>query len=93
MSQNTISFWIRSLIIYVYGSATDADSNAVKVRIHAVWRIWYFLLVRRNCTSTSVEAGKWSFQTTFSAFCLMLPIGMLAPPLALWWQHKRFCAL
>ena len=38
MSQNIIFFWIRSVSSFAYGSATDADYNAVKVKAH-IWKL------------------------------------------------------
>ena len=69
VSQNTISFWIRSVISHVYGSASDEDCRLVKVKAHKDRKIATSLLFRRKCAIQQVlKVGTWSPQSTFSAF-------------------------
>ena len=71
LSQNTISFRIKSIIIHGYDSVTDDDCRLVKVNVHEVWKIVTSLLFGRNSTVQHVlNAGTWPSQTTFSAFYL-----------------------
>ena len=49
MSQNTTSFWIRSVIDHVY-----VDCRVVKVNVHKVWKDWYFSPFQKELCSPTV---------------------------------------
>ena len=53
LSQNTISFWIRSVISHAYQSATDENSRTVKVKAHEVQKVGTSLLFSSKRTVQS----------------------------------------
>ena len=54
VSQNTISFWIRSVISHVYRSASDEDCRLVKVKAHKDRK-----MLLHCCYGGSVQSNKY----------------------------------
>ena len=67
-SQNTISFWLRSVINLSYVSASDKDCCDLQDKAQEVRKAADSLLFRSNCAVHHVlKAGTWSSQSTFSS--------------------------
>ena len=69
VSQNTISFWLWSVINHANISASAVECRDLRVKAHEVLKVATSLLFRRNCAVHQVlKAGIWSTHSTFSSF-------------------------
>ena len=66
MSRNAVSFWIRSMISHVYGSATDSDCEVVKVKAQVVQKLGTSLLFK-SAIQQVLKAGTGYSHTTSTA--------------------------
>ena len=57
MSRDTISFWIRSVVSHVCGSASEEDCRSIRIKLHQVKRIMTFVAVQEEqCNPASIES-------------------------------------
>ena len=71
VSQNTISWWFRSVISRTCGFASEEYCRLVRVKAYEVRKTATSLLFWRNFAIQQVlMAGTWLSQSTFSVFCL-----------------------
>ena len=97
VSQNTISFFIRSVISHADQSATGEDCRAVTIKAHKIWKIGTSLLLRKNFVVQQVLKGKdWYLviaDDLLSHILSNVTTGIWIPSSsALWWLLKRFCS-
>ena len=49
VSQNTISFWLRSIISFAHSSTLEEDCHSLRVRAHEIRKVVMSLFFKRNC--------------------------------------------